>query len=639
MEYYENLGMRNELMRDVDSQERDLTEQFEKDKKEKLDAYNEEKESAETEWLETKSEIFRKSNGQVASFFRKNKRQLERDLSALNLYDARKNVDKAIPWIPKKKVESFIEYNDRLYADWEKCIWQNITNFTFSKTLNGFWEEYSAFVHYDSIDVDPYGTLAGHTVTDNFTRFNGGDSIAFSRTYNNDSEGASEDSIYTMLDQTFKLQLGDRHQCGNISEVKVLVTVDGYGEGLGGTENFGTKFAVLDAEYVGVQQEDYLNELDEENDLNRDNLKDIWAEYDEAKLELDFDLEKDLNDAENGYNDDLRRLETELNQRKRVINFNWYRSIASIVIEANTKKAQGEDNTDLISRIYDSKTSMYNEIAQAEQEYREDEEERRLRYREEQRALRSDYQDRLSEVQDERDSLIQEENQRHSDIIDGIRQAYNEELEDWEDAAYDVYKEALDASKAELDEFFDKYEKDKKNKNQQFVNEWNSKIRDDYPELVLDDDYNIIDEGFPADQLPSDLRQWAFDSLQQPIWNYNISWSQPTEDAINTRWSADAEAELDYQQNKNDFERLDENKRELWMIDASELASFVDMFTDEQQTEFKSAWGERGVFRFSIVKVWAKLDYGAETGVEYPDYYEIDNPDEKNGEEDKEEQH
>lgn len=52
------------------------------------------------------------------------------------------------------------------------------------------------------------------------------------------------------------------------------------------------------------------------------------------------------------------------------------------------------------------------------------------------------------------------------------------------------------------------------------------------------------------------------------------------------------------------------------------------MFTDEQQTEFPGAWGEKGAFGFTAIKVWIKTDYKANTGVDYPDYKKLDEDEE-----------
>lgn len=70
--------------------------------------------------------------------------KLDAGISASKVYPSALNIRKAIPWIPESDKEKFIEYNNRLMADWENCRLKMISTgyYDFSKKIGGMMESY-----------------------------------------------------------------------------------------------------------------------------------------------------------------------------------------------------------------------------------------------------------------------------------------------------------------------------------------------------------------------------------------------------------------------------------------------------------------------------------------------------------------
>lgn len=75
----------------------------------------------------------------------------------------------------------------------------------------------------------------------------------------------------------------------------------------------------------------------------------------------------------------------------------------------------------------------------------------------------------------------------------------------------------------------------------------------------------------------------------------------------------------------DEWEILDENNRYLFTFDASGFSEFSNEFSSVDED---SAWGESSCSIDTVVQAYVHLDFGAETGKSFPNYYEIDNPDE-----------
>lgn len=203
---------------DTNMEQLDELQNLEKERNEELKQFNEnidtirknyDNKVKEREELhkETVNGIYLSSNGSIGTPWNKNMQKLLKDLEELELYNARDNVDKAIPWIPLEKRDWFIEYNDRLYADWEKCIWRKEKS-NISKVQDGYMEQYSGRTTYDAVETE-YGTFSGYTVIDNYARWHGGDAVMMSRNYRPDPK-ASESSQYSFT-YDYKVRVGNRH--------------------------------------------------------------------------------------------------------------------------------------------------------------------------------------------------------------------------------------------------------------------------------------------------------------------------------------------------------------------------------------------------------------------------------------------
>ena len=133
------------------------------------------------------------------------------DIAALNIYPAYQHVDKAIPWIPKGTEDTYIEYNDRLFATWEKCTCLKAET-ELSRDVAAGIESYTSSETFPSVTDDYTGvTYPGHTSTSSFKRILYGDFLSFEREYVNNGEGASESSTYSVDDTTYSVRFGNRH--------------------------------------------------------------------------------------------------------------------------------------------------------------------------------------------------------------------------------------------------------------------------------------------------------------------------------------------------------------------------------------------------------------------------------------------
>lgn len=573
---------------------------------------------------ETGNDIYLRSNGQAGIIWSKNREKMEKDLQNLEFYNARNNVSNAIPWIPLNKREWFVEYNDRLYADWEKCIWRKETA-NMTKIQDGYMEQYSGRQSYDSIETE-YGTLSGYTVSNNFSRWHSGDAVMVSRNYTNADPKASESSQFS-FSYEYKLRVGNRHDQGNITEVKILGMINGYGEGSGGSENTGYHYGVVTAHKDSIAQEKYLNQIDEEDDTNVANLQDLEEKYNKAKYKLDNDLLINQDALKYKLDEDILKKEHDLNSQIREITGGKMQSISSLQLSANTMKFNGEDNTQLLNQINEQINELNDSIATAKEQYDKDVVELKKKYDDDKKKLDDDYVKELDKLNDEKRVKVDEENKRHDDRIKVIKDDYQKEYDKWNDDAQKEYTDKVNSAKQELDAFFDGYEAAKRSWDAGKVQQWNDKYAVDYPEAELSAGYSIIDNGVPLSVLGTfDERKDAWNAYVKAAYDWSVGWYGPTNAANDKYDTSVANANKELAIKLNEFDELNLNQREVWKFSINDFAVFADKFTDEQQTEFPSAWGEKGAFGFSALQVWIKTDYKANTGVEYPDYFEEDYP-------------
>lgn len=304
------------------------------------------------------------------------------------------------------------------------------------------------------------------------------------------------------------------------------------------------------------------------------------------------------------------------------------RSLRSQMDAANRKYENGEDNEQELEAIRKKMEDLSLELLEIDEKLGEDINRRRIAGRDQRSRRREQYVEELQTIQNTRTSKINAENRRHSDETYAINNAYQDEYEDWIMAALDLMNEMIQAARDELNETVQEYENEKTSKNMELVQKWNDRFADEFPEYELDKDYDIIGKGYPDGLLSQEEKEWAFRHIRMEGHNFEVSWAQPLENASNACTTAENEAEAEFEINKKSFEIFDPNARELWHFDATELQSFAEDFEDRQQTEDKSAWGDKSVGGMSVVAVFAYVDNGVRTGVEYPDYEEIDSEEE-----------
>lgn len=609
--FQKNLDLKN-LLNDYDKDYKEENELNQKTFKEINDQFQEDSE-----------QIYMESNGYVAHSHYINYRNLTNvELLSLDWYNAAQNVDKAIKWIPSKDREKFIEYNERLYADWEKCIWKKITGYKMWKESPGIVEEYKSRYTASATET-PYGTLQGYTVTDQFTRWIECDDIFESRKYENADSDAHEDSTFKMTTGFF-LALGNAHETDKIAELKLICYVDGSGEGQGSSSDHGRRTGILTATKVGLQQEKYLKKYDEELETNLKNKQDLEKQYSKDVAKANFDFKEKEFELQMDYRSDVKDIELKFANQRRSKNQEFINSIASTIVAANTAKAKGEDNSQLITKINNAKYQLLEDLETIAKDEDDEIDERNKKLRKEIDDEQKKLTNKLSELSTKFEEDQSVESDRHSEELKKINDEYTEELEQKTKQIEDEYDDAVKAAYDKWEAAGDKAKKAKDSKDEELVDKWNNK----FPDSKLEKGYSILDNGVPMESLTDEEKQWVFDSITNPGWVFSVSQFQPSEDAYCARVTAVSEAKKTYDEKMAQLEYFMPSARQKWRIDASSFQSFADEFTDEQKTQYKSAWGSKFVYGLNIIAVYAKLDYKAETGKTYKDYYSIDNPDE-----------
>lgn len=320
---------------------------------------------AKSVYDEEMNRIYLASNERYGSQFNKNRKALERQLAGLSCYVAADHVDKTAPWIPKSEQKNYTYYNDRVFADWDKCVWKKCTGYSVDKTVQGGMENYVAYWWTEPVPVEPYGTLPGYGVNVNFMRFRGGDQIAWSRKYRPDPPNQQE-STWT-YDQYFDFRLGDRHQMDAIEEVKAVVKFTGEGEG-DWTKNIGYIYGTVDLERIGVQASDWLDRRDQEDDRHQSELNRIGDDYLSSTTLLKFNYDLSCDDLVLSCMDQIDELSAEAFRREQQETLSWINGIQGTIETANRKKEAGEDNTAELNQISNSKADHDRNIAEIEQE-------------------------------------------------------------------------------------------------------------------------------------------------------------------------------------------------------------------------------------------------------------------------------
>ena len=567
---------------------------------------------------QTSQEIWTQSNGIVGSTYRENLQKVRDDIAALDIYQAYQHVDKAIPWIPKGTEDTYIEYNDRLFATWEKCTCLKAET-ELSRDVAAVMEHYSSSETFPSVTDDYTGvTYPGHTSTSSFKRILYGDFLSFEREYANDGEGASESSTYSVDDTTYSVRFGNRHQSGKIEKVVLVIQVEGSGE-----DGNGFKYALVDANFDKTVASDWLSKFDTAEDEHQIEIQKIDDKYAEDSQDLKFALDSDLEALQFNYEKALRDLEWDYVQEKQSATQSWISGIDTTMQQANSLKASGKDNSSLLQQIRDSKTQYLEQISRLQQTF----DQKRLDLS---TKLSEDKTNRQQEYSDDLDALTSKmredknaEDSIYASKLEDLRNQYADSIAQAEQALQDEYDRTIANAAEERDSVYKANEERTNSLNTSLANLWNQKCDsegwgDDYK---VSDGYNFAG-GPPSTPAAGTLEfdKWYAQNFSLPLWNLQIQNDQAIDAAMDAYRTTEAEATYTKLQKSSQIERMDLSRRDRFTFSGGQFAGFASNFSKT----VTSGYGERYSGRVGAIAVFAVMKYGAETGGEYKDYQTID---------------
>ena len=568
---------------------------------------------------QTSQEIWNQSNGIVGSAYRENLQKVRDDIAALNIYQAYQHVDKAIPWIKKGTEDTYIEYNDRLFATWEKCTCLK-AEAELSRNVAAGIESYTSSQTFPSVTDDYTGvTYPGHTSTSNFKRILYGDFLSFEREYKNDREDASESSTYSFDDKTYSVRFGNRHQSGKIEKVVLVIQVEGSGE-----DGNGFKYALVDANFDKTVAADWLSKFDKAEDDHQLATQKIDDKYAEDSQDLKFAFDSDLEALKFNYEKALRDLEWEYVQEKQSATQSWISGIDTTIQQANALKASGKDNSSQLQQIRDSKTQYLEQISRLQQTFDQKRLDLSKKLSEDKTNRQQKYSDDLNNLKNKRNTGINEENSIYASKLEDLRSQYADSIAQAEQALQDEYDRTIQNAAKQRDQVYKENEERAKSLNSSLVNLWNQKCDSERwgDEYKASENYDF--SGGPPSNPPSsgtlEFDKWYAQNFSLPLHNLAIQNGQATDAAIDAYNTAEAEATYTKLQKSSQIERLDLSRRDRFTFSGGQFAAFASTFSMTPS----SSYGERYSGRIGAIAAFAVMKYGAETGGEYKDYETID---------------
>ena len=567
---------------------------------------------------QTSQEIWTQSNGIVGSTYSENLQKVRDDIAALDVYQAYQHVDKAIPWIQKGTEDTYIEYNDRLFATWEKCTCLKAEN-ELSRDVAAAMEHYSSSETFPSITDDYTGvTYPGHTSTSSFKRILYGDFLSFEREYVNDSEGASESSTYSVDNTTYSVRFGNRHQSGHVDKITLVLQIEGSGE-----DGYGFKYALADANFDKTVAADWLSKFDTAEDEHHIAIQKIDDKYAEDSQDLKFALDSDLEALQFNYEKALRDLEWEYTQEKQSATQSWISGIDTTMQQANSLKASGKDNSAQLQQIRDSKTQYLEQISRLQQTFDQKRLDLSSKLSEDKTDRQQKYSDDLNKLKNKKNTDINEENSLYASKLEDLRSKYSDNIAQAEQSLQDEYDRTMKNAAEERDSVYKANEERTNALNRSLANLWNQKCDsegwgDDYK---VSDSYNFAG-GPPSTPAAGTLEfdKWYAQNFSLPLYNLQIQNDQAIDAAIDTYRTTEAEATYTKLQKSSEIERMDLNKRDRFTFSGGQFAGFASKFSKT----VTSGYGERYSGRVGVIAAFAVMNYGANTGGEYKDYETID---------------
>ena len=576
--------------------------------------------SAEQDKLnETSQEIWNQSNGIVGSTYRENLQKVKDDIAALNIYQAYQNVGKAIPWIPKGTEDTYIEYNDRLFATWEKCTCLKAET-ELSRDVAAAMEHYSGSETFPSITDDYTGvTYPGHTATSSFKRILYGDFLSFEREYKNDGEGASESSTYSVDNKTYSVRFGNRHQSGKIEKIVLVIQVEGSGE-----DGYGYKYALAYANFDKTVAADWFGKFDTAEDEHQIAIQKIDDKYAEDSQDLKFELDSDLEALQFNYEKALRDLEWEYVQEKQSATQSWISGIDTTMQQANSLKASGKDNSAQLQQIRDSKTQYLERISRLQQTFDQKRLDLSSKLSEDKTNRQQKYSDDLDALTSKRNTDKNSEDSIYASKLKDLRSKYSDSISQAEQALEDEYNRTIENAAEERDSVYKANEERTNALNKSLADLWNQKCDSEGwgDQYKVSDSYNFA--GGPPSNPPSagtlEFDKWYAQNFSLPLYNLQIQNDQAIDAAMDTYRTTEAEATYTKLQKSSEIERMDLSRRDRFTFSGGQFSGFASNFSKTSSV----GYGERYCGKVGVIAAFAIMKYGAETGGEYKDYETID---------------
>ena len=568
----------------------------------------------QTNLNKTSQEIWTQSNGNVGSTYRENLQTVRNDIAALNIYPAYQHVDKAIPWIPKGTEDTYIEYNNRLFAVWEKCTCLK-ADIQLSRDVAAAMEHYTSSQTFPSVTDDYTGvTYPGHTATSNFKRIQNGDFLSFEREYKKDGEGSNQSSTYSIDDTTYSVRFGNRHQSGHVDKITLVLQIEGSGE-----DGHGYKYALVDATFDKTIAADWLIKFDTAEDEHQLAIQKIDDKYAEDSQDLKFSLDSDLETLQFTYEKDLRDLEWEYVQGKQSATLSWISGIDTTIQQANALKAEGKDNSSQLQQIRDSKTKYIGQITKLQQTFEQKRLDLANKLSEDKSNRQKKYSDDLNALKNKRNTDITEENSLYANKLKDLRNQYADSISQAEQSLQDEYDRKMEDAAKEKESVYKANEERTNALNKSLADLWNQKCDSEGwgDEYKVSDSYNF-GGGPPASPSSGTLEfdKWYAQNFSLPLWNLDIQNGQAIDAADDAYLTTEAEAEYTQLQKLSQIERMDLKNRDRFKFSGGQFSGFASNFSKTSSV----GQGVRYCGNIGVIAAFAVMKYGAETGGEYPDY-------------------
>ena len=567
---------------------------------------------------QTSQEIWTQSNGIVGSTYRENLQNVRDSIAALNIYPAYQHVDKAIPWIQKGTEDTYIEYNNRLFAVWEKCTCLK-ADIQLSRDVAAAMEHYTSSQTFPSTTDDHTGvTYPGHTATSDFKRLQYGDFLSFEREYKNDVEGASQSSTYSVDDTTYSVRFGNRHQSGHVDKITLVLQIEGSGE-----DGHGYKYALVDATFDKAIAADWLSKFDTAEDEHQIAIQKIDDKYVDDSQDLKFSLDSDLADLQFAYEKSLRDLEWEYVQEKQSTTMSWISGIDTTMQQANALKAEGKDNSSLLQQIRNSKTQYNEQIARLQQTFDQKRLDLSNKLSEDKTNRQQKYSDDLNTLTNKKNTDINEENSLYANKLEDLRNKYADSISQAEQSLQDEYDRTMESAAEERDSVYKANEERTNALNKSLANQWNQKCDSEGwgDEYKVSEGYNFAG-GPPSTPAAGTLEfdKWYAQNFSLPLYNLQIQNDQAIDAAMDTYRTTEATAKYTQLQKSSQIERMDLRNRDRFTFSGGQFSGFASNFSKTSS----SGYGERYCGSVGVIAAFAVMKYGAETEGKYLDYETID---------------